>query len=171
MACLLRYMALLTPVQELVFVFVFVLTGSKRSAKVRPSQGQQRNNVQEAGITMGYFNVTFTRLDSQGVRSGGGITIKTPHYENDKRIDVCKRAFAMYASGVDNHHAVSDTGLCIELEEQYMVATVSRRDPFSEVYYLTNAKLHVRLAALPTEFEERIIASGLVTGSDLFGTS
>ncbi len=120
---------------------------------------------------MGYFNVTFTRLDSQGVRSGGGITVKTPHYENDKPIDVCKRAFAMYASGVDNHHATVVTGLDISLEEHNMVATVSRRDPFNEVYYLTNAKLQVQLMAEPTEFEERIIASGLVTESDLFGTS
>lgn len=120
---------------------------------------------------MGYFNVTFTRLDSQGVRSGAGITAKTPHYENDKRRDVCKRAFAMHASGVDNHHAAVDTGLDIELEEQYMVATVMRRDPFDELYYITNAKLQVRLVAMPTEFEERIVASGLVTESDLFGAS
>ena len=120
---------------------------------------------------MGYFNVTFTRLDSEGVRSGSGITVKTPHYENDKRVDVCKRAFAMYASGVDNHNAAVDTGLCIDLEEGRMIAIIMRRDPFDEGYYFTNAKLHVQLAALPTEFEERIIASGLVSGADLFGTS
>lgn len=120
---------------------------------------------------MGYFNVTFTRLDSQGVRTGDGITVGAPHYENDKRIDVCKRAFARLASGVDNAHAVADTGLDIELEEYSMIATIMRRDPFEQVYYLTNAKLHVRLVALPTEFEERIVASGLVSESDLLCAS